>query len=221
MQPDTEVHSDLPEGAIVFYDTTLDDKQVSAAANPEAPPVAAFIPQPSASAPEQTAPEQTAPTDPPKKYVVEAILKHRKRGTGFQFLVKWEGFAESENSWEPRKNLAKVPVFQAYEATATEAGVERAPKPKRKSKPVVAPLSTAAAEASGLHASAHHDASPLACKRHPFHPNDATTELVVRRLGRVRGSTRVGFPSRVPTDRNKTWPPRPFGSLKGGFVALT
>ena len=33
-------------------------------------------------------------------YNVEAILKHRKRGRGYQYFVKWEGYPITEASWE-------------------------------------------------------------------------------------------------------------------------
>jgi hypothetical protein len=53
--------------------------------------------------------------------VVEKIVDKRKRGKGFQYLVKWEGSPEEENSWETRKVLAKNAVFAAY--LAAEASV--------------------------------------------------------------------------------------------------
>jgi RNase H-like domain found in reverse transcriptase/Reverse transcriptase (RNA-dependent DNA polymerase)/Integrase zinc binding domain/Chromo (CHRromatin Organisation MOdifier) domain len=34
-------------------------------------------------------------------YNVETILKHRKRGQSYQYLIKWEGYPISEASWEP------------------------------------------------------------------------------------------------------------------------
>jgi hypothetical protein len=33
-------------------------------------------------------------------YEVETILKHRKRGRGYQYLVKWAGYPITEASWE-------------------------------------------------------------------------------------------------------------------------
>ena len=39
-------------------------------------------------------------------YNVEAILQKRQGKSGEEFLVKWEGFADEFNSWEPRHNLA-------------------------------------------------------------------------------------------------------------------
>ena len=36
-------------------------------------------------------------------YEVENILKHRKRGRGHQYYVKWKGYPISEASWEPEE----------------------------------------------------------------------------------------------------------------------
>ena len=34
-------------------------------------------------------------------YKVESIMRHRKRGRGIQYYVKWKGYPISEASWEP------------------------------------------------------------------------------------------------------------------------
>ena len=34
-------------------------------------------------------------------YEVENILKHRRRGRGYQYYVKWKGYPMEEASWEP------------------------------------------------------------------------------------------------------------------------
>ena len=33
-------------------------------------------------------------------YIVEWILKHRRRGRGYQYYVLWEGYPITEASWE-------------------------------------------------------------------------------------------------------------------------
>ena len=39
-------------------------------------------------------------------YNVEAILKHRKRGRGYQYFVKWEGYLITEALWEPESSFS-------------------------------------------------------------------------------------------------------------------
>ena len=34
-------------------------------------------------------------------YQVKTILKHRRQGQGYQYLIKWEGYPITEASWEP------------------------------------------------------------------------------------------------------------------------
>ena len=36
-------------------------------------------------------------------YKVEYILRHRKRGQGYQYYVKWKGYPISEALWEPEE----------------------------------------------------------------------------------------------------------------------
>jgi hypothetical protein len=43
-----------------------------------------------------------------EEYEVEAILKSRKRGRGFQYLVKWKDYPHSDNTWEPARNLTSA-----------------------------------------------------------------------------------------------------------------
>jgi hypothetical protein len=41
------------------------------------------------------------PVEGEEVYEVETILKHRKRGRGWQYFVKWRGYPISNASWEP------------------------------------------------------------------------------------------------------------------------
>jgi hypothetical protein len=41
----------------------------------------------------------------PDEWEVEKILAHRKRGGEWEFLTKWAGFSEGEETWEPAKNF--------------------------------------------------------------------------------------------------------------------
>ena len=58
---------------------------------------------------------ETRKSQPPKpiyinqeeRYIVEAILGHRKKRGKLQFLVKWQGYSSSENTWEPLSSFSK------------------------------------------------------------------------------------------------------------------
>jgi len=39
-------------------------------------------------------------------YTVETILRHRKRGRGYQYLVKWTGYPITEATWEPEASFS-------------------------------------------------------------------------------------------------------------------
>ena len=38
-------------------------------------------------------------------YKVKQILKHRRRGQSYKYLVKWAGYPITEASWEPRSSF--------------------------------------------------------------------------------------------------------------------
>ena len=40
-----------------------------------------------------------------EEWEVEEILKKRKRGHGWQYLIKWKGYPNSENTWEAASRL--------------------------------------------------------------------------------------------------------------------
>ena len=48
-------------------------------------------------------------------YEVETILKHRKRGRGYEYLVKWVRYPITEASWEPIMSFTgAVDTLQEY-----------------------------------------------------------------------------------------------------------
>eukprot|EP00732_Lithocolla_globosa_P000469 Lithocolla_globosa_v1_NODE_140_length_5790_cov_49.678989.p3 type:complete len:295 gc:universal NODE_140_length_5790_cov_49.678989:4262-5146(+) len=52
-------------------------------------------------------------------YLGEKVLQKRKRGKSFEYLVKWDGYPSSENTWEPAANLPKS-VIDTFTETETD-----------------------------------------------------------------------------------------------------
>jgi hypothetical protein len=49
-------------------------------------------------------------------YEVEQILKHRKCGRGYEYLVKWVGYPITKALWEPKSNLTgATDILQEYQ----------------------------------------------------------------------------------------------------------
>lgn len=48
-------------------------------------------------------------------YDVERIIERRIKGGKNEYLVKWEGYPDSHNSWEPRDGVKHVTAFQEFE----------------------------------------------------------------------------------------------------------
>ena len=67
------------------------------------------------------------PNPPPidaedKQYAVEAILDHRKVGRSRQFLVHWEGYSDTEDSWVKERDIDAEMVRAYFEGLGTEKG---------------------------------------------------------------------------------------------------
>ena len=50
-------------------------------------------------------------------YTVEEIINKRSTGGCPEYLVKWEGYPQCENSWEPQRNLMCKKLVDKYEDT--------------------------------------------------------------------------------------------------------
>ena len=51
-------------------------------------------------------------------YEVEAILDSKRQGRGTKYLVKWEGYPEADNTWEPYtllKGIAEEALWEFHE----------------------------------------------------------------------------------------------------------
>ena len=51
-----------------------------------------------------------------EEWEVEEVLAKRKRYGKMQYLVKWLGYPNSENTWEPEENLSNASIkIQEFE----------------------------------------------------------------------------------------------------------
>ena len=49
-------------------------------------------------------------------YEVKQVLKHRRRGQGYKYLVKWAGYLITEASWKPKSSFTGVmEILQEYQ----------------------------------------------------------------------------------------------------------
>ena len=54
-----------------------------------------------------------------QEYAVENILSHRKRRGKTQYLVKWKGYADHENTWQSASDLENAKeILQVYKASS-------------------------------------------------------------------------------------------------------
>nr|CDJ92125.1 Chromo domain containing protein [Haemonchus contortus] len=48
-------------------------------------------------------------------FAVEALLKERKRKGKIEYLVKWKGWGNKHNTWEPRENVLDDRLFEEFQ----------------------------------------------------------------------------------------------------------
>lgn len=72
--------------------------------------------------------------EPEEEFEVERIDDHKLKGKTTLYFVKWKGYPDEENTWEPESNLAHAAEIRTeYEASAEKT--ETAPTPKKAAAP--------------------------------------------------------------------------------------
>jgi hypothetical protein len=79
---------------------------------------------------------KTEPVESGEVFFVEKILDRRTRKCKTEYFVKWTGFPEQDNSWEPVGNLDCAKLIAEYEALNPKR--KRGRPPGKKAKPQAA-----------------------------------------------------------------------------------
>lgn len=91
------------------------------------------------------------------EYIVEKILEKRDYNGQTQYLLKWKGYTDEDNTWEPRENLDCDDMIEEFEKslskkkTAAKAPARGGPK-SRQSAPANDTNGTAGGRKSGAKA---------------------------------------------------------------------
>lgn len=61
---------------------------------------------------------QSSGTTPEEEFKVERIVKHRMRRGQIEYMIKWDGYSSSDNTWEPESNLThSKDLLEEYHST--------------------------------------------------------------------------------------------------------
>ena len=63
-------------------------------------------------------------------YIVEELLKKRTKKNKTEYLVKWVGWSEQHNSWEPRSNILDKNLIAEFEAEWSKSSRSTPKHPK-------------------------------------------------------------------------------------------
>jgi len=65
--------------------------------------------------------EEAGEDEEEEVYIVERIVKHRKKGSRVQYFLKWKGYPDSENTWEDESNVFAQDLIDDYWQNANQS----------------------------------------------------------------------------------------------------